>query len=418
MSSLKSSLRGIERAWRRRGLRSRVGAGPRTSVGRGWITAYGLAMTGVAAGWFGPIQVLLPEQAERMAGAGGKEALLSSTAGWGAATALVVTPLWGLLSDRLRGRFGRRRPILVAGTVLGVGGLVLLAGADDRTAMVVGWIIAQAGLNGPLVALAALLGDHVPERQRGTVGALFGVAQIAGVVLGTAVAVVAGSVGAGYAALAVAVPLLVAPLLLVHRDSAAPATGKWRLPRITGQFAWAWLIRFLLNLVNALLLVYLYYYLADEVGVAAPDTVVLVVTVVNVLVTAVLATGGGILSDRRQRRRVFVVAGAVVLAAGSALLALLPELPAVLVAAVLVGAGWGLFVAVDLAVVTQVLPAADSRGTAMGVANVAASLPQVVAPVIAGLLVPGRGGYPALYLLTALVAVAAVVCVPRLRTVS
>ncbi|GAA3351681.1 MFS transporter [Amorphoplanes nipponensis] len=390
-------------------------------VRRGWIVAYVLAMTGVAAGWFGPIQILLPEQAARLAAPGGKEALLALVTAYGAAAALLATPLWGAVSDRLRSRFGRRRPVLVAGALVGVAGLLVLSGAGSAPAMTAGWVLVQTGLSGPLAALAAVLADRVPPEQRGTVGALFGVAQIAGVVLGTAVAVAAGDVRIGYLALAVAVPALVASLVVVHRE---PPPGPDRAvaaatrPRLTAPFAWVWLIRFLFNLVNALLLVYLYYYLGDRVGVAEPGAMVLVVTVINVLVTAAAAIAGGVLSDRWGRRRGFAAAGAVVLAAGFAVLALVPSLPAVLAAAVLLGAGWGLFVAVDLAIVTGVLPDAGSQATMLGVANIAASLPQLVAPALAGVIVTRLGGYPTLYLCAAAVALTALACLPRLRTVA
>ncbi|GIF05350.1 MFS transporter [Actinoplanes siamensis] len=379
-----------------------------------WMAAYALAMIGVAAGWFGPIQILLPEQAARLAGADGKESLLALVTAIGAAASLVANPLWGAISDRM----GSRRPIFVAGTVIGVAGLLVLSAAGSRPVMIAGWALVQTGLNGPLAALAAMIGDRVPQRQRGTVGALFGVAQIAGVVLGTALAVV-GPGATGYVAVAVAVPALGAALLLTHREPAhAAGRPRARWVRPGAQFAWAWLIRFLLNLVNALVLVYLFYYLSDQVGVADTATWVLLLTVVNVLFAGVLGFAGGVLSDRWERRRIFVAAAAVILAAGTVLMALVPVAAVVIVASVLVGAGWGAYVAVDLAVLTQVLPDAGTRATMLGVANVAGTLPQLLAPVVAAPVVTRLGGYPVLYLLTAAIALLALACLPRLQALS
>ncbi|WP_436524516.1 MFS transporter [Actinoplanes sp. HUAS TT8] len=380
-----------------------------------WMVAYSLAMIGVAAGWFGPIQILLPEQAARLAGADGKESLLALVTAIGAAASLLANPLWGALSDRL----GSRRPIFVAGTVVGVAGLLVLSVADTRGPMIGGWVLVQVGLNGPLAALAAMIGDRVPERQRGTVGALFGVAQIVGVVLGTALAVAVGQGTPGYIAVAVAVPALGAALLLIHREPARVAEKTRITLRWPGsQFAWAWLIRFLLNLVNALVLVYLFYYLSDEIGVADAATWVLVLTVVNVLFAGIFGFAGGVLSDRWERRKIFVAVAAVVLAAGTALLALVPVVAVAIAASVLVGAGWGAYVAVDMAVITQVLPDAETRATMLGVANIAGTLPQLLAPVIAAPIVTRLGGYPTLYLLTAAIAVLALVCLPRLKVLS
>ncbi|BEL10252.1 MFS transporter [Actinoplanes sichuanensis] len=377
------------------------------------MVAYALAMIGVAAGWFGPIQILLPEQAAHLAGDGGKEALLALVTAWGAAASMVANPLWGMLSDRL----GRRRPIFVAGTAIGVAGLVVLSAADTTPLMVTGWILVQVGLNGPMAALAALIGDRVPEGQRGTVGALFGVAQIIGVILGTAVAVAAGSTTLGYLAVAVAVPALGACLLIINREQPlrAPEKQKWHWPG--GQFAWAWVIRFLLNLVNALVLVYLLYYLSDEVGVDDAATWVLIVTVVNVLFAGVFGFAGGVFSDRWEKRKAFVAAGAVILAVGTTLMAFVPVVPVVLVASVLVGIGWGAYIAVDMAVLTHVLPDPDTRATMLGVANVAGTLPQMLAPVLAAPIVTALGGYRTLYLVTAGFALLALALLPRLRAI-
>ncbi|GAA4596424.1 MFS family permease [Actinoplanes octamycinicus] len=387
-------------------------------VRRTWMVAYALAMIGVAAGWFGPIQILLPEQAARLAGEGGKESLLALVTAIGAAASLVANPLWGALSDRMRSR----RPIFLIGAAIGVAGLLVLAVADARGPMIAGWVLVQIGLNGPLAALAAMIGDRVPERQRGTVGALFGVAQIVGVVLGTALAVAVGQGTPGYVAVAVAVPTLGAALLLISREPAQvaePVPIAWAvILRPGAQFAWAWLIRFLLNLVNALVLVYLFYYLSDQVGVGDAALWVLVLTVVNVLVAGAVGFAGGVLSDRWERRKIFVAVAAVTLAAGTVLLALVPVAAVAIVASVLVGAGWGGYVAVDMAVITHVLPDAETRATMLGVANIAGTLPQLLAPVIAAPIVTALGGYPALYLLTAAVAVLALACLPRLTALS
>ncbi|SDT72254.1 MFS transporter [Actinoplanes derwentensis] len=381
-------------------------------VRRRWMVAYALAMIGVAAGWFGPIQILLPEQAARLAGDGGKEALLAVVTAWGAAASMVANPLWGMLSDRL----GSRRPIFVAGTVVGVAGLLTLSAANTTPVMVTGWILVQVGLNGPLAALAALIGDRVPEQQRGTVGALFGVAQIVGVILGTAVAVAVGDETLGYIAVAVAVPALGATLLIINREGAVVRSSKTRLRWPGGQFVWAWVIRFLLNLVNALVLVYLLYFLSDQVQVTDAATWVLVLTVVNVLFAGICGFVGGMLSDRWERRKVFVVAGAILLAAGTTLMALAPTVPVVLVASALVGVGWGAYIAVDMAVITGVLPDAETRATMLGVANIAGTLPQLLAPVLAAPIVTGLGGYRTLYLVTAAFALVALILLPRLKT--
>jgi len=405
---------------------------PERVIPRSWLVALLLATGGVFAGWFGPIQILLPAQAQMLAGEVGKESLLALVTGIGAVASLIANPLWGFISDRMSLERPRRRPIIVAGTVVGIVGLVVLSWSADPVGMIAGWVLVQVGLNGPFAALIAMIADRVPSERRGMVGSLFGVAQIAGVVLGTAVAVALGEGAFGYLALAVAVPLLAVAIVLLPEQRmplATPATeasgGARRgirtvlaALRPSGAFAWAWTMRLLLNLVNALVLVYLYYFLADSVGVDDPGTWVLVLTLVNVVITAIGAAVGGTWSDRIARRKVFVVAGAIVLAAGAGVFAALPVLPAVIAATVLIGVGWGLYVSVDVAIITQVLPSDRSTGSMLGVANIASALPQALAPLIAAPIVTGLGGYPVLYVVTAGIALLALVCLPRLRQVA
>lgn len=161
-------------------------------VGRLWVLALTLGVVAVFASWFGPLQILLPAQTDRIAGPGGREALLAVVVGCGAAVSMVANPLWGFVSDQCRERLGSRMPVVFAGTAIGVAGQLVLLTAESGPVTLAGWILVQLGFNGPFAVLAALIVDHVPDRQRGLVGSLFGVGQIAGVIGGT---VVAESVG-------------------------------------------------------------------------------------------------------------------------------------------------------------------------------------------------------------------------------
>jgi MFS family permease len=404
----------------------------RNTISRGWLTALLLATGGVFVGWFGPIQILLPAQAQALAGDLGKEALLALVTGIGAVASMIANPLWGLLSDRMSLMRPRRRPVVVAGVAIGAVGLVVLFLAPDAAWMIVGWVLVQLGLNGPFAALIAMIADRVPAERRGLVGSLFGIAQVAGVVLGTAVAVAFDESVLGYLAIAVAVPLLCAAIVLLPEQRIATATPDaagisserrgirevLANMRPTATFTWAWIIRLLVNLVNALVLVYLYYFLADGVGLDDPGTWVLVLTLGNVVLTAIAAGVGGVWSDRLARRKVFVVAGGVSLALGAALFAAFPVLPVVLVGSLFVAIGWGLYVSVDVAIITQALPSDRSTGSMLGVANIASAAPQALAPLIAAPIVTGLGGYPALYAVTGAIALLAIACLPRLRQVA
>lgn len=399
---------------------------PATPVRAPWVSLLAVANLAVFAAFFGPLQVLLAQQAEELA-PGSKEATLGLVTGIGAFVAMVANPVLGAFSDRTRGRFGRRRPWVLLGAVTSVLGLLLLSSSEVVGLMVLGWALVQLGANGSLAAIMAAIPDRVPRRQRGVVGGTVALAQTVGALLGVGIASATGSWAAGYVAVAAFVVLASLPYVVGGRDdpvTSVPAfswgefvRGFWVSPREHPDFAWAWVVRFLVQLGNALGLVYLYYFLQDGVGYDDPEGGVLVLTVVYALSSVLTTVASGRISDRIGRRKVFIVVSGVVMAAASVALAVAPVWPMVVVGAVLLGTGFGVFTAVDYAVMTEVLPTAEDSGRDLGVINIAASLPQVFSPAIAGALVSTALGYPGLYLLSAVATLVGALAVGRIRSV-
>ncbi|WP_461015652.1 MFS transporter [Streptomyces daliensis] len=395
-----------------------------------WTASLALAGSAVWVGWYGPIQVLLALQAVDLAPPGWrKESVLAWVTGVGAAVSLVANPVFGALSDRTVSRFGRRRPWVVAGVVGGGAGLAVLSGARDVGTMMLGWCLVQLALNATFAAVVAAVPDRVPTRQRGSVGGWLGVAQTLGIVCGTGLATVAGGVTAGYLACAGFALLAVVPYVLLGRDTPLPRAarpprrageflrGFWIDPRRHPDFGWAWLTRFLINLGNAIALLYLLFFLRDALGLAEPEEGVLVLTAVNGVLLLATVVVGGVWSDRAGRRKPFVRWAGVLMAVATALLAGWQTWPGALVAAALLGVGFGVFTSVDFALMADVLPAAAHRGKDLGIINIANSLPQVAAPAVAAPLVTHLGGYPTLYLTAAAVVLLGALLVERIRGV-
>ncbi|MEV3860190.1 MFS transporter [Streptomyces sp. NPDC050095] len=405
---------------------------PAERVGRSWTAALSLANGAIWVGWYGPLQILLAKQSEHFAPGTGmsKESLLAWVTGVGAVVSLAANPLFGALSDRTVSRFGRRTPWIVAGTAGGALSLLLLAGAGALWVVFLGWCLVQLTLNAAFAAVTAAVPDRVPRLQRGAVGGWLGAAQILGVVVGTGLATVAGGVGAGYVACAVFTLAGVAPYVLRHRDLRLAraarrawswrgfAAGFWLSPRRYPDLAWAWLTRFLINLGNSLVLLYLFYYLRDRLHYDDPDSGVLILTAVNGVTLLATVVVGGAWSDRVGRRKPFVLWSGVLMAVATGVLSGWQTWPGAIVAAALLGIGFGVFTSVDFALMTDVLPAALDRGKDLGVINIANSLPQVAAPALAAPLVNQLGGYRVLYLVAAGVGLAGAVLVRRIKGVA
>ncbi|MDA3649959.1 MFS transporter [Saccharopolyspora indica] len=393
-----------------------------------WVLAFSLATVGTFVGWYGPLQILLAKQADAFA-PGDKEAVLAFAAGIGALFSMLANPLWGALSDRTASRFGRRIPWVAVGTLGGVAGLLLMAAAQGVVGMIAGWCLVQTALNAPFAALSAAIPDQVPLRHRGTAGGYFGVAQTIGIMAGTGLAVAGGGIVGGYLACAVFVLLAPVPYVLLRRDRVLPAelrppwspraffAGFWLDPRRHRDFAWAWLTRFLINLSNSITLLYLLFYLKDAVRLPDPGGGVLVLTAINAVTVLGSVLAAGIWSDRIANRRAFVAWSGVIMAVAGFLLAGWQTWPSAVVAALVLGVGFGAYTSVDFALITQVLPAALDRGKDLGVINIANALPQVLAPAVAAPIVAHLGGYPVLYTAASVVAIAGAVLVYRIRTV-
>jgi MFS family permease len=403
-------------------------AEPESPVRRGWVGRITLASIGLWAGFFGPIQVLLAQQAAELA-PGSKEFAFGLVTGVGAAVSVVANPVFGAISDRTVSRFGRRVPWVVVGGLTGAAALFVLASAETVPVMVLGWCLAQAGLNAMLAAITATIPDQVPVSQRGVVGGWVAVAQTLGIVAGVGIASVAGGVRAGFVATAAVVVVLAVPFVLrsgdvpLRRDQRPPfvlgefARGFWVDPRVYPDFGWAWLTRFLVNLGNALGTLYLFFYLQDAVGHGDPAAGVFVLTGIYAATLVATTVVGGMWSDRVDRRRVFVMVAGLVAATASVILAVTQTWPGAVVAAVVLGAGYGVYTSVDFALITQVLPAAAARAKDLGVINVANALPQVFAPFLATILVTTVGGYTSLYLFSAGVCLLGSVLVYRIKGV-
>jgi MFS family permease len=404
---------------------------PTRPVSRVWVVWLSLISIGIWAGFFGPIQVLLAQQAEQFS-PDHKEATLALVTGIGAAVSTILNPLCGALSDRTVARMGRRLPWVLGGLAGAILAMVALSAANSVLTMVLAWALAQAALNAMLAAITATVPDQVPVGQRGTVGGWLAIAQTAGVVAGSGIAAATGSIAAGYLTIAAVLFVVSLPYCFDSHDLALPPTARrpfvgrqflsslWISPREHPDFGWAWLTRFLMNLGNALVILYLLYYLKDAIDLTdkeAEDGVFWLTGLYGVI-TIVTAIVGGIWSDRIGRRKPFVIWSGLIAAAALLLLAFASTWAMAVVGAVVLAVGFGTYSAVDFAMITQVLPAANDRAKDLGVINIANALPQVLAPGVAAVVLSLDLGYSGLYVIAAFVSVLGSVLVTRIRSLA
>jgi len=381
-------------------------AEPAVRVPVGWTSRFTVLWFGFWMAWLVPVQLVLPNQFAALDSAH-KVRDFGITNGAAGVVALIALPVAGALCDRTRSRWGRRRVWMAAGVVVLAASLAALGPQRSWVGVMLCWMLASLGFSIASAGLFAAVADQVPVAQRGIIsgaifgplGLLVGLALLAEVITGTA---------SGYLVLAVAVVITSVPFVLWYRDSSpggatlplglsALTEAMWVSPRAHPDFAWAFGGRVAVNVGNALGTTYLLYFFTNGLHLKDPETALLYVTAVYLVFTLLTTYGGGVLSDRSGRRRVFVALASVLQGIAALLLVIWPSFSTTMVAAGFLGAGFGAFLSVDQALVTQVLPNAESRAKDLGIMNIGNNVPQALAPVAAALIIDQLGGYRVLF---------------------
>jgi MFS family permease len=398
-----------------------------------FVALYALAYTGTVLLFLAPALVSLALKVNVLVGIDRAPVSLALIASVGALVAMFGNPLFGRLSDRTTSALGRRRPWLIGGLVVGSVGILVVAVAPSVPVVLLGWCIAQLAFNAVLAALFAVIPDQVPGAQRGQVAGILGVCMPVASVVGTfLVKLFAPNLVAMFVAPCAVGGFFILLFAMTMRDQRHDRAQqpRWSLrefattfyvdPRRNPDFAWAFASRFLFVLAYAFLTTYQAYYLLDRLGTAGADVAqqIFLGTLVQSIVIVAASLVGGRVSDRTGRRKVFVAAAAVVYGLALFVIAGAADVNGFLVGMAISGLGFGLYMAVDLALVVDVLPDSGSTAKDLGVLNIAGALPSSLAPALApAILALGGGSYGVLYAVAGFCALLAAGAILRVKGV-
>jgi MFS family permease len=364
------------------------------------LSVYWLGLVAV----FGGIGIILQERARELVP---DESIRFTTIGLvqalGVVIAVIVQPTAGSISDYTISRFGRRKPYILIGTLLDVVFLIGIATSNELLVVAAFVVLLQFSSNFAQGPFQGYVPDLVPARQVGLASGMVGLFQVLGVVTGTAIATIGTRTG-DFTIPTIALGLieLVTMLSLFfrlhegrrakerHGRSWWSVAGEAWGTDILAERSFVFLVasRFFILGGSAFLIVLAVPFLERALGLIDPDeraTWLLGITIVVAACTAIATIPAARLSERFGRKRV-IYGSCAMGALGMTMCALTPEVPLLVVGASLVGIGGGSFLAVDWALMTDIIPKASS-GRYMGISNVATATNGVAAAFIGGIIV-------------------------------
>jgi MFS family permease len=365
--------------------------------------------------WQGIQQVLLPAQVDAIDPTN-KVANLAFLSAIGSALGSISIVLGGAISDRTRSRFGRRAPWIALMGLLAAGSCIVMGWMNTMLGLSIAVACLWTTLNWYQGIIYAIIPDRVPERLRGTASSLIGMALPLGILIGVNV-VARTTREMGY--LIIALAFVVATIVLLVGAPDSPEYTVEREKPLEGSpimrffkqfssfrdkdFSLVFFSRIAFFFAVFGVMGYQYYIITDylnpsDLPVADPAVAVSIVATVSTVSQVIAVLLVGPLADKFDRRKLAVGLSAIGQAVGFFLPLVFPSWWAMVAYAVIAGSAGGIYFAVDLALMSLVLPSKGDEGRDLGIFAVATSVPSAFAPVVAALLITATGTYASVFI--------------------
>ncbi|ULT58257.1 MFS transporter [Neobacillus drentensis] len=320
--------------------------------------------------------------------------------------------LAGVISDRTTWKLGRRRPWILIGSIGGAAALYGVGSAKSFTVVLLFWALAKLLLSFMSTALTALIPDQVPENKRGTASGIYGLVSPLAIMFGINLMFILNSLAIEKKFLLlgmICVVFAIITSLLIKEDKVeyqkergnnnALSFGEkmsriYPSPRKYPNFTFGMLTRFFMGIAYTASSFTSVYYL-ERFHVSQQDLAGIVSTSMNITIPilAIASIIGGSLSDKFGRQKPFVFLAAVVTAVGILGYGFAPSIGISYVCGSIISLGFGMFLAVDIALMSRVLPHPEDAAKDMGIVNIANDIGGSLANSAASPIV-AAGGYP------------------------
>ncbi|MCI1832605.1 MAG: MFS transporter [Bifidobacterium sp.] len=396
------------------------------------LASLGVSYLGLFMTYAGLVAILLPQQMTNL-DAAHKVTNLAFVTSISAVATIFVQPIVGAFSDRTRTRLGRRAPWILLG---GIGGgicTIAIQAANTLLWIAVAWVAIQVLLNAFQGPLSAIISDRIESDNRGLASAITGVGSSLG---GTVGVIVAGQllnrIGVAYTFFGILVIVICIAFVLANPDKSSVTevhtAMDWSAflatfmvnPRRHPDFFWAFGGRFFMILGYQAITNYQLYIITDYIGVNPAKTgdVVSILSIISLVTVTISTLLAGRISDKLGRRKVFVGVATLFIAGSICIPLFMRTVTGMYVYGGLLGLGYGAYIAVDMAMMVDVLPSNGAAAKDLGILNVASNIPQALTPLIAaGLLTAFAGNHRVLFFYSAIAAALSTLFVIPIKTV-
>ncbi|MBP2655650.1 MAG: major facilitator superfamily 1 [Firmicutes bacterium] len=363
---------------------------------------------------------------------------MGMAAGLASLVGIFSSYIGGAVSDRTNLSFGRRRTWILAGSVLAGVCLVALGATKDIGQIILYWCLAVFCINFAMASLSALIPDQVEEGRRGMASGIIGLFNPVAIVTGMGLMTALNSIPTATKFDVIAGVVVVCGVVCCFIIKDGPGLRQLEVnqvqekltfgeklgkvypsPRKYPAFSWGVLTRFLVSMAfNTQMFGTLYLMQKFNIPAEAVTGVAALTMLIQTICLALASFFGGMLSDKYRKQKPFVEGAAVLVAIGVFILAFAPSMPVVFIGNAIIGAGFGAYLAVDMALTARILPNKKDAAKDFGIMNIAGTLPQSLVMAIASPLL-AMGGFPVFYgvlAITGILSAAAVIPIPEMSS--
>lgn len=337
-----------------------------------------------------------------------------------------LSPIGGYISDRTYVSFGRRRFWIVVGSLFAAVSMYLFANAESIAVLTIFWILAQFFYGMVTTSCFSLVPEQIDQEKFGRVSGLIGASAPASVMLGSMVVmgyfsaipvqqkimmIAAAQLVCGLiAAMLIIEPATVKPLqeeLDKSKKEAKKKNTVYPSVKQHPEYTWGLLTKLCINFTNAGLSMATLFYIArfgmDEKSIFELNALL------SSGIALMVGSGilGGFLSDKVKRQKPFVIAAALITGICMVVFAFSHNITLVIVANFVFNFGFGMYNAVDNALINRILPSKENYAKDLSIMNVttqlASSLTNFIAPglIALGVMLMGDDGYTFFFLVLA-----------------